>query len=98
MNGSATISLSTQFIKGAREGTIFAKGTLLRKGRQIAFLEAVVTDEKGLVLTHCQGSFLIMSKPPSEPSFQSVNGGCLDEFCFTCSSDTHRVLAKEMSQ
>ena len=60
--GSATISLSTQFIKGVREGIIFAKGTLLRKGRQVAFLEAIVTDESGLVLTRCQGSFLIMSK------------------------------------
>jgi uncharacterized protein (TIGR00369 family) len=60
--GSATISLSTQFIKGVREGNIFAKGTLLRKGRQVAFLEAVVTDESGLVLTRCQGSFLIMQK------------------------------------
>ena len=60
--GSATISLSTQFIKGAREGIIFAKGTLIRKGRQVAFLEAVVTDESGLVLTRCQGSFLIMPK------------------------------------
>ena len=60
--GSATISLSTQFIKGVREGTIYAKGTLIRKGRQVAFLEAVVTDENGLVLTHCQGSFVIMKK------------------------------------
>ena len=60
--GSATISLSTQFMKGVREGIIFAKGTLLRKGRQVAFLEAVVTDESGLVLTRCQGSFLIMPR------------------------------------
>jgi len=60
--GSATISLSTQFIKGVREGTIFAKGTLVRKGRQIAFLEAVVTNESDLVLTRCQASFLIIPK------------------------------------
>ncbi|MCL2460945.1 MAG: PaaI family thioesterase [Euryarchaeota archaeon] len=59
---STTISLSTQFIKGIREGIIFAKGTLIRKGRQIAFLEAIVTDESGLVLARCQGSFLIMPK------------------------------------
>ena len=57
---SATISLSTQFLKGVREGTIFAKGTLIRKGRTVAFLEAEVIDENGLVLNRCQGSFLIM--------------------------------------
>ena len=59
---SATVSLSTQFIKGVREGTIFATAKLIRKGRQIAFLEAEVADENGTVLTRCQGSFLVMPK------------------------------------
>ncbi len=38
----ATISESTQFLKGVRDGTISAAGRVVRKGRRVAFAEAEV--------------------------------------------------------
>ncbi len=43
--GIATISESTSFIRGVREGTISAEGRVIRKGRRVAFCEAEVYAE-----------------------------------------------------
>ena len=40
--GIATISESTSFIKGAREGVLIAEGRVIKKGRRIAFAEGDV--------------------------------------------------------
>ena len=40
--GIATISESTSFIKGVREGVLIAKGRVIRKGRRVAFCEGEV--------------------------------------------------------
>lgn len=45
--GIATISESTSFIRGAREGSITAEGRVIRKGRRVAFCEAEVWAEQG---------------------------------------------------
>lgn len=45
--GIATISESTSFIKGVREGFISAEGRIIRKGRRVAFCEAEVWAEEG---------------------------------------------------
>ncbi len=47
--GIATISESTSFVKGVREGVIVAKAKVIKKGRRVAFAEAEVfldSDEK----------------------------------------------------
>ncbi|HDR72533.1 MAG TPA: PaaI family thioesterase [Methanoculleus sp.] len=38
----ATISESTSFLRGVREGTIVARGRVIRKGRRVAFTEGEV--------------------------------------------------------
>jgi uncharacterized protein (TIGR00369 family) len=40
--GIATISESTSFIRGAREGTLVAEGRVIKKGRRVAFAEGDV--------------------------------------------------------
>lgn len=40
--GIATISESTSFIKGAREGVLIAEGRVIKKGRRIVFAEGDV--------------------------------------------------------
>lgn len=43
--GIATISESTSFLKGVREGVVFAEGRVIRKGRRVAFCEGDVWTE-----------------------------------------------------
>lgn len=43
--GIATISESTCFFKGARDGVIIAEGRVVKKGRRVAFAEAEVRTE-----------------------------------------------------
>jgi len=43
--GIATISESTSFLKGVREGVVFAEGKVIRKGRRVAFCEGEVLME-----------------------------------------------------
>jgi uncharacterized protein (TIGR00369 family) len=41
--GIATISESTSFIRGVREGVLIAEGRVIKKGRRVAFAEGDVT-------------------------------------------------------
>ncbi len=45
--GIATISESTSFVKGVREGVIVAKAKVIKKGRRVAFAEAEVFSDAG---------------------------------------------------
>jgi acyl-CoA thioesterase len=45
--GIATISESTSFIKGVREGFVCAEGRVIRKGRRVAFCEGDVWTQNG---------------------------------------------------
>jgi uncharacterized protein (TIGR00369 family) len=49
--GIATISESTSFIKGVREGVIFAEGRVIRKGRRVAFCESEVWTSAAFAVT-----------------------------------------------
>ena len=41
--GIATISESTSFIRGVRDGVLIAEGRVIKKGRRVAFAEGDVT-------------------------------------------------------
>jgi len=45
--GIATISESTSFIKGVRNGVVYAEGRVIRKGRRVAFCEGEVWTQNG---------------------------------------------------
>jgi uncharacterized protein (TIGR00369 family) len=58
----ATVSCTTHFIRGAREGTIIADGTVVRKGRTMIYAEATLTDaDEENLLARCTASFIIRS-------------------------------------
>lgn len=59
--GIATISESTSFIRGVREGTVVAEAQVIRKGRRVAFMESVVRldDAEKTILARTTASFAV---------------------------------------
>ena len=62
--GLATISESTTFLKGARDGLLVATGKVVRKGRRVAFAEGEVRMGSGTgeILARCTAAFAIVKK------------------------------------
>ena len=60
--GIATISESTSFLQGVRSGRIRATGKVIKKGRNVAFMEGHVKSEDGTTLSETRASFAIMPK------------------------------------
>lgn len=62
--GIATISESTSFIRGVREGAIIAEAQVIRKGRRVAFMESIVRrdDAAGTVLARTTASFAVTAE------------------------------------
>jgi acyl-CoA thioesterase len=58
----ATISETTSFLKGARDGVLVATGRVVRKGRRVAFAESEVRKdtEDGEILARCAAAFAIL--------------------------------------
>jgi acyl-CoA thioesterase len=63
--GIATISESTSFIRGVREGTIVAEARVIRKGRRVAFCEAEVWLQNGekTLLSRTSAAFAVTREP-----------------------------------
>jgi acyl-CoA thioesterase len=59
--GIATISESTSFIKGAREGILIAEGRVIKKGRRVAFAEGDVRadDLEKTILARTSAAFAV---------------------------------------
>jgi acyl-CoA thioesterase len=60
--GIATISETTSFLKGARDGVLVATGRVVRRGRRVAFTEGEVRKEsgEGEILARCAAAFAIL--------------------------------------
>lgn len=60
----ATISESTSYLEGVRDGKIIAKGRVVKKGRHVAFTEGCVKKAFGdeAVLTQTRASFTVIRK------------------------------------
>jgi len=60
----ATVSESSSFLKGARTGTIVASGWVVKKARQVAFMEGEVRrgGEEGELLAQSNAVFVIMNE------------------------------------
>ncbi|MDM7911599.1 MAG: PaaI family thioesterase [Methanotrichaceae archaeon] len=56
----ATISESTSFLQGIREGRVVARGRVVKKGRHVAFTEGTVEDFEGHVLSQTSASFTVL--------------------------------------
>jgi acyl-CoA thioesterase len=59
----ATISESTSFIRGAREGILIAEGCVIKKGRRVAFAEGEVFahNDKKTMLSRTSAAFAVMT-------------------------------------
>lgn len=62
--GIATISESTSFIRGARDGFLIAEGRVVKKGRRVAFAEGEVyaDGEKKTLLSKTSAAFAITTE------------------------------------
>lgn len=59
----ATISECTSFLQGVRSGSVTAQAKVVKKGRNVAFVEGmVVNSDDGTLLSQTQASFAIMSE------------------------------------
>ncbi|NYT05307.1 MAG: PaaI family thioesterase [Methanomicrobiales archaeon] len=58
----ATVSETTSFFRGVQEGTIHARGRVIRKGRRVAFTEGEVflPDESNTLLAKTSASFALL--------------------------------------
>jgi len=56
----ATVSCTTHFIRGIKEGAMHADGEVIRKGKQMIYAEATLSDAKdGNLLARCTASFIV---------------------------------------
>ncbi len=58
----ATISENTLYLRGVRDGNVQAEAEVIRKGRQVAFLEGCVKDSEGVLLSKTTASFTIFTR------------------------------------
>jgi acyl-CoA thioesterase len=60
----ATISESTTYLEGIRDGKILAIGKVVKKGKHIAFTDGIVKKADGneVVLSQTKASFMIIRK------------------------------------
>ena len=58
--GQTTLDLNVSFIGPATEGSVFAEGRILRKGRTIAFGEATITDAAGRLVAVGRATYMII--------------------------------------
>ncbi|HWQ20670.1 MAG TPA: PaaI family thioesterase [Methanotrichaceae archaeon] len=62
VEGIATISESTSYLQGIRDGKIIARGQVVKKARHIAFTEGSVQKDDGEVLSKTTASFAIIPR------------------------------------
>jgi uncharacterized protein (TIGR00369 family) len=58
----ATISETTQYFKGVRDGTVRAMGRVVRKGHAVAFAGGEITGTDGTLLARTTASFAVMGQ------------------------------------
>ena len=59
----ATIEIKMSYLASVRGGIVRAETEVIRKGRQIVFLESKVRDEGGKLIATASGSFMVMAAP-----------------------------------
>jgi uncharacterized protein (TIGR00369 family) len=57
-----TIELGMHYLRAVRTGTVTAAGRAVRVGREVAYAEATITDERGTDLARASGTYSV-TKP-----------------------------------
>jgi uncharacterized protein (TIGR00369 family) len=60
-NYCATIEIKMSYLSSVRAGVVRAETEVIRKGRQIVFLESKVRDEAGKLIATASGSFMVIA-------------------------------------
>ncbi len=58
-----TIELGVHYLRAVRTGRVTANGRAVRIGREIAYAEAAITDERGTDLARASGTYSVTSPP-----------------------------------
>jgi uncharacterized protein (TIGR00369 family) len=58
-----TIELGVHYLRPVRTGTVTATGTAVRVGRDVAYAEAAIADERGTELARASGTYSVTSPP-----------------------------------
>jgi uncharacterized protein (TIGR00369 family) len=58
-----TIELGVHYLRPVRTGTVRATGRAIRVGRDVAYAEARITDERGTELARASGTYSVTSPP-----------------------------------
>lgn len=58
-----TIELNVHYLRPVRTGTVTATGHAVRIGREVAYAEASITDERGTDLARASGTYSVTSSP-----------------------------------
>lgn len=59
--GQATLDLNVSFLGAAGDGYVVAEGRILRRGRQVAFGEATITDGAGRLVAVGRATYMILA-------------------------------------
>ena len=60
--GHATLELKTSYLQAGKPGKYIAKGKVLRMGRSIAYSEASLFDEDGVMVSTASATFKLLPK------------------------------------
>jgi uncharacterized protein (TIGR00369 family) len=58
-----TIELGVHYLRPVRTGTLHATGQAVRVGREVAYAEAAINDERGTELARASGTYSVTSPP-----------------------------------
>jgi acyl-CoA thioesterase len=59
--GQSTLDLNVSFLAAGKTGEVVAEGRILRRGRTVAFGEAIITDGAGTTVAVGRATYLILS-------------------------------------
>ena len=59
--GQTTLDLNVSFLAAGKTGEVVAEGRILRRGRTVAFGEAIITDGAGTTVAVGRATYLILS-------------------------------------
>src|SRR6476469_3248874 len=59
-----TIELGVHYLRAVRTGTVTATGRAVRIGREVAYAEAAITDERGTDLARASGTYSVTTPRP----------------------------------
>jgi len=59
-----TIELGVHYLRAIKTGTVTANGRAVRIGREVAYAEAAITDERGTELARASGTYSVTTPRP----------------------------------